>query len=211
MSRLRALAFPAVVGALVLALPSIARAELYSYVDDDGVIHFTNLDPNAKPQSLASSNNTYLWSDELGALRRVHRVEVSDYDAIIIEAARHYSLPPALLKAIIAVESSFEAAAVSPAGAQGLMQLVPSTAQAMFVRDPFAPRESIFGGARYVRVLANRLGGVLRLTIAAYNAGPTAIERAGDVPDIVETRRYVQRVLALYKHYLASWPAGSGR
>ncbi len=201
--------WPAALAAAAVALaPSLARAELYSFVDEQGVIHFTNIpdDPRYKPQAVEKARNTYVWSDDLGSLRKVHRVDVTDFDEIIVAAARYYSLPPALVKAVIAVESSFEPAAVSPAGAQGLMQLVPETATLVFVRDAFDVRDNIYGGVRYLRMLANRFGGDLRLTIAAYNAGPALVEKAGgDVPAVDETRRYVQRVLALYKHYLTTW------
>lgn len=190
-------AFVVCVGA---ALP--ARAELYSFTDDEGVIHFTNI-PNDPRFRTVGGDNTFEWKDDLGVLRRVHKVDVTRYDAVIREAARYYSLPPALVKAVIAVESSFEPTAVSHAGAQGLMQLIPSTAAEMLVRDVFDARQNIYGGTRYLRVLANQFGGDVRLTIAAYNAGPKAVERKRDVPAIEETRRYVQRVLTLYRHYLA--------
>lgn len=199
--RRRAAALAAALAAVLV--PATAYAELYTYTDDQGVVHFTNL-PD-KPAPLPQARNTFTWSDELGALRRVHRVDVTDFDAIILAAARYYSLPAALVKAVVAVESSFEAAAVSDKGAKGLMQLIDDTARDMFVRDPFDARDNIYGGARYLRVLANRFGGDLRLTIAAYNAGPSAVERAADVPAFDETRTYVQRVMALYKHYLVSF------
>ena len=134
--------------------------------------------------------------------------ESDTYDLIIIEAARYYSLPPALVKAVVAVESSFEPAAVSHAGAQGLMQLIPRTARAMHVRDVFDPRGNVFGGARYLRILANQFNGDIRRTLSAYNAGPRAVERAGGVPHIDETRKYLRRVLALYHHYLKTWSSG---
>ena len=109
------------------------------------------------------------------------------------------------MKAVVAVESSFEPGAVSPRGAQGLMQLIPPTAAEMFVQDPFDARDNVYGGARYLRILANRFAGDLRRTIAAYNAGPINVEKAKDVPPIDETRLYVQRVLAVYKHYVSNW------
>ncbi len=196
------------VGAVVV--PRLAHAELYSFVDDEGVLHFTNIpdDPRFEPYRAEGSANTFQWQDNLGNLRRVHRVDITEYDPLIIEAARYYSLPPALVKAIVAVESSFEPAAVSPAGAQGIMQLIPSTARAMQIADPFDPRQSIYGGSRYLRLMANRFDGDVRRTIAAYNAGPENVERAKGVPAIAETQTYVKRVLALYRHYLTTWPAG---
>lgn len=210
MTSLRRLAVPsAAICAFLAAAP--ARAELYAFTDSDGVIHFTNLpdDPRYRPYPLPGTKNTYEWKDELGALRRLHRVSVSQYDALIIEAARYYTLPPALIKAVIAVESSFEPAAVSHAGAQGLMQLIPSTAKAMHVGDPFDPRENVYGGTRYLRVLANQFDGDVRLTVAAYNAGPEAVKEAHGVPSFSETQKYVSRVLRLYRHYLATMVCGS--
>ncbi len=192
---------------LVLSWAGIAHAELYSYTDDDGVIHFTNLpdDPRYEPQQVDKRQNSFEWRDDLGTLRQVHKVDVKKYDDLIVEAARYYSLPAAIVKAVVAVESSFEAGAVSPKGAQGLMQLMAETAKKMFVKDVFDARDNIYGGSRYLRVLANRFDGDLRRTVAAYNCGPQAVERFGDVPPFEETRMYVKRVLALYRHYLANW------
>lgn len=198
------------IAALVsLALPRTARAELYTFVDAEGVIHFTNIPPgDPRYKKLVPSNgtsNTYEWFDEAGEVRRLHRVDVPRYDTLIFEAARYYSLPPALVKAVIAAESGFEHTAVSHAGARGLMQLIPSTAAEMHVRDSFDPRDNIFGGTRYLRLLANQFSGDLRLTLAAYNAGPRVVTKVGDVPRIPETQLYVRRVMALYQHYLSNW------
>ncbi|MBI3178817.1 MAG: lytic transglycosylase domain-containing protein [Deltaproteobacteria bacterium] len=186
--------------------PTSARAEIYAFTDPDGVIHITNIpdDPRYRPYPLEGSNNTFEWKDDVGKLRRVHRVHIDKYDAVIREAAQYYSLPAPLVKAVIAVESSFEPEAVSHAGAVGLMQLIPSTARAMHVRDPFDPRDNIYGGVRYLRVLANQFGGDVRLTVAAYNAGPKAVERAKGVPNIQETKQYLARVLTLYHHYASA-------
>lgn len=198
-------------GLALVVLPRPAHAELYTFVDDEGVLHFTNIpdDPRYEPVRAEGLRNTFKWQDGLGTLRKVHRVDIKEYDDLIIEASRYYSLPPALLKAMAAVESSFEPAAVSPAGAQGLLQLMPMTARAMQVADPFDARQSIYGGARYLRILANRFKGDVRLTVAGYNAGPEAVERAKGVPEFSETQTYVKRVLALYRHYLQTWPPGA--
>ena len=195
-----------IVAAVVFAGMGEARAELYSYVDKEGNLHFTNAsdDPRARPHPLQNKENTFEWQDALGAMRQVHKVDVTRYDAIILEAARYYTLPPALIKAVIAVESSFEHAAVSHAGAKGLMQLIGRTARAMHVRDVFDPRDNIFGGARYLRTMANRFDGDIPRTIAAYNAGPEAVERHQGLPPYKETQQYVRRVLKLYRYYLES-------
>lgn len=189
----------------VFGVAQKVHAELYSFTDKDGVVHFTNLpdDPRYRPYKLG--DNTFQWTDELGTMQKVHRVDIKDYDELIVEASRYYSLPPALVKAVIAVESSFEPQAISPAGAQGLMQLIPQTAKEMFVENVFSPRDNVYGGTRYLRVLANQFRGDVRLTVAAYNAGPSAVEKARAVPNIPETVTYVQRVLRLYHHYLSNW------
>ncbi len=194
---------------MALALQVIAgsaRAELYSFTDAEGVIHITNIpdDPRYRPYPLEGTSNTFEWKDDVGKLMKVHRLHVAKYDQLIDEAAHYYSLPASLVKAMIAVESSFEPEAVSHAGAAGLMQLMPSTARAMHVRDVFDPRDNIFGGVRYLRVLANQFAGDVRLSVAAYNAGPKAVERAGGVPNLPETKQYVVRVLTLYRHYAAA-------
>jgi soluble lytic murein transglycosylase-like protein len=113
-------------------------------------------------------------------------------------AANYYQLPQPLVWAVIKAESNFRMDAQSPAGAQGLMQLMPGTADAMGVADSFDPDQNILGGARYLRYLANRFGGDLRLTVAAYNAGPGAVKRHGGVPPYRETRTYLERVLHFY-------------
>ena len=110
----------------------------------------------------------------------------------------------ALLRAVMAVESNYNARAVSEKGAVGLMQLMPGTAKDMYVYDVWDPAQNIDGGARYLRLLANQYGGDLMRTLAAYNAGPDAVRRSGGkIPDIPETREYVRKVVALYEAYKA--------
>lgn len=122
----------------------------------------------------------------------------SRYDAIIEEAARLYQLPADFIRAVIKVESNFQPDVVSRVGAIGLMQMMPGTARNMGVVNPFDPRQNIFGGARYLRLLANLFHGDLVLTVAAYNAGEGAVQRYRGVPPYEETQRYVQRVLHHY-------------
>lgn len=114
----------------------------------------------------------------------------------IRRAAHRYSLSEALIHSVIRAESNYKADAVSPAGAQGLMQLMPATARELGVTDPFDVQQNIDGGAKYLRRMLDRFGGDLKLALAAYNAGPGTVARYdGDVP-YRETRDYVQRVLA---------------
>lgn len=194
-----------IVASTLISLSAYAgNEEIYSYIDKDGTLVFTNIRPaHLKPAKERKKLNTFSWTDELGVLRRVHRVDVTTYDQEIKEAASYYDLPPELVKAVVAVESSFEPTAVSPAGAQGLMQLMPATGKAMKLVDPFHPKANIYAGTRYLRVLANQFDGDIRKTVAGYNAGPGAVRRAAGVPEYPETQVYVQRVLKLYRHYLS--------
>src|SRR6478752_287069 len=112
-----------------------------------------------------------------------------------------YQIPEALIRAVIRVESDFDPRAVSPANARGLMQMIPETAERMLVTDVFDPRQNIFGGVRYLRVLANTFNGDLALTVAAYNAGEGAVIRHGGIPPYPETQDYVVRVVGYYRQY----------
>jgi len=123
----------------------------------------------------------------------------SAYRDHVRRAAETYKLPEELLHAVMAVESGFNPVAMSNKGAAGLMQLMPETAKDMYVRDVWNPSQNIDGGARYLRILANQYDGDLTKTLAAYNAGPEAVRRAGGVPSYQETRDYVRRVIAIYE------------
>lgn len=123
------------------------------------------------------------------------RWQPSDVDSIVRSAAIRYGLPPALIHAVIKVESSYNPRCQSSAGAQGLMQLMPATAAALGVANPFDPVQNIHGGCRYLRAQLDAFGSV-RLALAAYNAGPGAVRRYGGVPPYPETQRYVRRVMA---------------
>ena len=115
--------------------------------------------------------------------------------------SRAHKLSPALVKAIIKAESNGERFAVSPKGAQGMMQLMPFTSKRMKVSDPFDPVENIEGGVKYIKELMGTFRGNLVHTVAAYNAGPEAVRKYGGVPPYKETRQYVKRVLDFYRQY----------
>jgi soluble lytic murein transglycosylase-like protein len=129
------------------------------------------------------------------------------FDDLISAAAQRNGVDPALLKALIRQESNFDPHAGSPAGAQGLTQLMPATAAALGVTDPYDPAQSIEGGAKYLRRQLDAFGGDERLALAAYNAGPGAVKRHGGVPPYAETRAYVEHVLQYAAQYRA---AGTG-
>jgi len=117
------------------------------------------------------------------------------YEDLIQEAARCFELPPALIRAVIRTESAFNASAVSSAGALGLMQLMPELAVEMGVTDPFDPRENIMAGSRYLSALIRDYDGDVEVALAAYNAGPGAVEVYGGIPPFGETQRYVRKVI----------------
>jgi len=129
-------------------------------------------------------------------------------DSLVSQNAATWQVDPSLVKAIIANESGFNANATSKVGAQGLMQLMPSTAQSVGVRNSYDPAQNVAGGTRYLKGLLDRFNGDVRLAVAAYNAGPGAVEKYGDVPPYAETQNYVQRVLQSHARYAAESAQG---
>ncbi len=132
--------------------------------------------------------------------------EAAQYETLVDAAAHRNGIEPALLHGLIEQESGFNAAAQSSAGASGLTQLMPSTAASMGVADPLNPAESIEGGARYLGELMRQFGGNTTDALAAYNAGPGAVQEYGGVPPYAETQDYVTRVLANAEDYSSSHP-----
>ena len=202
---------PFLLGTLVLlATAGAARADIYRYIDKNGVEHYTNIQPGGRGWQRVLKTPAAKRRPRAGGSRTASGdlapdpERTSRYDAYLREAAVLYVLPEEFLRAVMRVESNFYSEAVSSAGAMGLMQLMPATARAMGVLDPFDPRQNVLGGARFLRVLANRFGGDLVLTIAAYNAGEGAVQKYSGIPPYTETRRYVQRVLTNYYAYRAS-------
>ena len=188
---------------------SSARAEYYSWVDDEGVLHLTNIKSKqrkANPTAREKSEHfggvaPIVVTVDGGKERKLYRVNVSRYDSIIRRASEHYRLPFAFVKSVVKVESNFNPKAVSKAGAKGLMQLMDFTAKDMLVENSFDPEQNIFGGTRYLRLMANQFNGDIEKTAAAYNAGPTAVKRAGGIPNYRETKKYVARVKQMYEYY----------
>jgi soluble lytic murein transglycosylase-like protein len=193
----------------LLAAGRSTAAEVYSYVDGDGVVHFSNAPTDARYRKVRTSGATGVYRPTTQARARpvasgAQRTTVAQWREHIRLAAEKYRLPEELLLAVMAVESNYDHQALSEKGAIGLMQLMPGTAREMYVSDAWDPAQNIEGGARYLRILANQYAGDMVKTLAAYNAGPDAVRRAGGaVPGIPETQEYVRKVVALYQSFKA--------
>jgi len=184
-----------------------AATRIYSYVDADGVKHFTDMPDNNRYRLLVLSPNEVTQSGDRYSANMLARA--SQYDAIIEKAAVSAAVEPNLLRAVIVVESGFNSRAVSKRGAVGLMQLMPATASRFGVLNPYDPLENVHGGARYLKFLMDRFGQNVRLALAAYNAGEEAVDRnGGQIPPFTETMAYVPKVLKIY-HMLTSQPRAS--
>jgi len=181
-------------GILAFGRAAEAGSGLYRFVDERGVIHFSNV----------PSDRRYSRITSLRPLSTPVRIRYSPpvhtYDLLIERASQRHGVPAAMVKAVIHAESSFDPRAVSPKGAMGLMQLMPGTAELMGVEEPFHASQNVQGGTRYLRALHDRYG-TWTHTLAAYNAGPSAVDYYRGVPPFDETREYVQRVLSYYRRY----------
>lgn len=193
-------------GAILCGLAtSCALADIYAYTDANGVICFSNVPIDEHYELLLSTAET----DEADPAPVDPRMlaRSATYDAIIENAATANDVEPALLQAVIVVESGFNELAESSRGALGLMQLMPATARKYGVSDAFDPMQNIHAGAKHLKLLMDRYEDDLELTLAAYNAGEDAVERYGRrVPPFNETRRYVPKVLKVYNSLLKMSP-----
>jgi soluble lytic murein transglycosylase-like protein len=188
--------FLALALAVFLSSQTDAWAMIYVCKDPRGGVSFTNV-PSLPSCKVFSKKSKSGWS---GSDRRKNH-DSGKYDIDITRVSRRYNIDPHLIKAIIQAESDFNHRAVSKQGAQGLMQLMPATARELRVLNPFNPQENIDGGTRYFRRLMNTFGGNVKLSLAAYNAGPGQVLQAKGVPPIPETIRYVNKVLRQYRVY----------
>ena len=182
---------------------SRAQADIYSYTDEQGVRHYSNVPTDDRYALLIKSPVEGQAATSATTPRGTWHERAATYAGLIDRAARTAAVQPALLRAVIAVESAFDPKAVSRAGAQGLMQLHPTTARRYGVGNAFDPEQNLRGGATYLSDLLKRYDNNLELTLAAYNAGEDAVERYGrHIPPFRETREYVPAVLKLYKRFL---------
>ena len=202
MTRIRHLPLAAAFVAAIAAPPQ-ARADIFSFTDERGVVHFTNIPGLDRRYKLirreagsAVPRSGQAWMPSEADIRR--------FSSIIDVAARSHGVEAALVQAVITAESGFNPNAISRAGASGLMQLMPDTARRYGVRNIFDPVENIHGGVRYLRDLLAMFKGDMRLALAGYNAGENAVIRAGNnIPPYAETQNYVPKVIQYYHRFRA--------
>lgn len=189
-----------------LCQPRRVLADIYQYTDENGVMHFSNVSVGTakkfkKIKSAAAAKQQTTATPRSADSSRVPSSEsdsLSAYVDIINSACNRHGVDPALVHAIVKVESDFNPYALSRKGAVGLMQLMPQTAAEMKVGNSFNPHDNIDGGVKYVRYLIDRYEGNLSLALAAYNSGETAVKKWGTIPPYRETQNYVQRILRIY-------------
>ncbi|MAJ62050.1 MAG: hypothetical protein CBC48_20230 [bacterium TMED88] len=175
---------------------------IYRFVDAEGVVHFSDVAHDRRFKPIKKKLSTSV------AVSRSNRPKAPvqhAFDLLIARTARSFGVDPALVKAVVAAESNFQVEAVSHAGAQGLMQLMPGTAEEMGVRAPLKAGDNLKGGVQYLKAMLDRYGDVEH-ALAAYNAGPGAVDRHGGIPPYRETQAYVKRVLNYYRGYQHHFP-----
>lgn len=198
--------------AAILAFAAIrpVQADIFSYRDERGVVHFTNINPNdkrwklvRKEEGAASNGNPIIGGSRgIGGLFMPSQADILKYSTLIETASRTHGVDPNLVHAVITAESGYNARALSRAGAQGLMQLMPDTARRYGVQDSWDPAENINGGVKYLKDLLQMFEGNLELAVAAYNAGENAVIRHGrKIPPYAETVHYVPKVLGFYRKF----------
>jgi hypothetical protein len=183
---------------MATALPT--WADIYSFTDGNGIVHLSNHDTDAREVLLIQDPAQPTARPKASVTPGAGLLDKMPYANLVDKAAQAAHLDRALLHAVIAVESAYNPAAISPKGARGLMQLMPETARRYGVKDILDPAQNIRGGSLYLKALMQRFNDDLPLTLAAYNAGENAIARHGNhIPPYHETQSYVARVLNNYR------------
>jgi soluble lytic murein transglycosylase len=176
-----------------------STAGIYRYVDEKGIIHFTNCPRDSKFKLYLQESKED--GEEMPSLSIPYMKGPNEFDLLISEYSQKYRVDFALIKAMIQAESGFNPYAVSKKGAKGLMQLMPETASRMNVLNIFNPKENIEGGVRYFKYLLSLFNNDIRLSLAAYNAGENLVSDLGSIPPYRETVDYVRKVLNYYQAY----------
>jgi len=188
---------PSLVAVSFLALcfsgTNVVAESIYSFVDARGVMHFSNVPDDPRYKKVEGMGQPVVRLKPAPSAKMIHQA--------IADTSQQHRVDPALVRAVIKAESSFNAGAVSRKGAMGLMQLMPETALSLHLTNPYDPQQNISGGVRHLRYLLDRFQGNVPLALAAYNAGETRVSRESRIPRIGETREYVRRVLRYYKDY----------
>jgi hypothetical protein len=187
----------------LLIVCSPVFADIFLYIDKEGVMHFSN----------APTHNHYrVYMKEKGSspaqVVKNLKPDTDKFDHLIAESCRLHGVDFALVKAIIRAESCFDPYAISSKGAEGLMQLMPETSERLDVANPFDPGENIRGGVKYLKYLLGRFDHDVRLSLAAYNAGETTVAQVKGVPNYRETKNYIAEVLRYYQEYKKKSPVG---
>lgn len=173
-------------------LPVVASGDIYRYVNENGVTVFTD-------NPVHSGYKVHMR--EKGSFRLASVSGYYPYRDVVVEACTIYKMDEALIRAVMEVESDYNRYAISSAGARGLMQLMPQTAQQLGVRNVWDPRQNVHAGTAYLKRCIRRFSGNMELALAAYNAGPNAVVQYGQVPPYPQTVNYVRKVMRLYRDY----------
>jgi soluble lytic murein transglycosylase-like protein len=179
------------------------HAQFRAVTNERGNLVFVNDTPavpakTEKRASTPASSSASKSSATTASATRIRPTTPQELDQIVQTTAEKHRVDARLVRAVIATESNWDAGAVSSKGAQGLMQLNPNTAQELGVADAFDPAQNVDGGVRYLGQMLNRYNGDVHMALAAYNAGPGAVDRSGGIPRITETQNYVKKVTSAY-------------
>ena len=191
---------------MCLASQNITADRTYVYEEIDGTVWYTNVAPKAQDTArfelLAIKGRPQATRSCKGMTPSRLQLRARDIDSTIHRISSEFKVDAKLVKAVVRNESCFDTMAISRAGAQGLMQLMPPTAKELGVTDPFNAEQNIRGGVQYLKALMDRYNNNIGLALAAYNAGPGAVAKYDGVPPYHETEKYIERVMKSYREYL---------
>lgn len=187
----------------------VSADQTYIYKEVDGTVWYSNVAPasqdNSRFQLVSVKGRNTATSSCRGMTTKKLNRRASSFDSTIRKFSHEYKVDSKLVKAVVRNESCFDKMAVSTAGAQGLMQLMPPTARSLGVNDSFNAEQNLRGGIKYLSELISLYNNNLALALAAYNAGPGTVKKYDGVPPYRETQRYVERVMASYREYLREY------